>query len=233
MSLDLARLQNVREQGGKTIARCPACAERGMDETGEHLIIQPDGRFGCVVHPGPAGKPHRQRIAKLVGARGVPVIRVRVATAAPASRGAPVPIMNKPKAAPDRTRPESTEVKLGPPLFSLECTDANFREPVDGEWIVGLYREDDGTPVPVLLWADPNVDLFWDVARREHVKPPRLYLQLSEQPAIDPYPATRLSTEPFACSDADTSIGAGRCVRLRHPSCGMECILGGVDNASQ
>ena len=67
MSLDLTRLENVHEEGRKTIARCPACAERGMDETGEHLIIQPDGRFGCVVHPGAAGKPHRQRIAKLVG----------------------------------------------------------------------------------------------------------------------------------------------------------------------
>jgi hypothetical protein len=157
-----------------------------MDETGEHLIIQPDGRFGCVVHPGPGGKPHRQRIAKLVGARGVPVIRVRVAAAVPVSRGAPVPIMDNRKPTPQRSRPERIEVQLGSPLFSLECTDANFREPVDGEWIVGLYREDDGTPVPVLLWADPNVDLFWDVARRAHVMPPRDYLQLGEQPQIDP-----------------------------------------------
>jgi hypothetical protein len=191
MSLDVSKLQNVREQGGKTIARCPACAERGMDESGEHLIIQPDGRFGCVVHPGPVGKPHRQRIAKLVGARGVPVIRVRVAASAPAKAGAPVPIMDKPKPALDRSRPERIEVKLGPALFSLECTDANFREPVDGEWIVGLYREDDGTPVPVLLWADPNVDLFWDVARRVHVMPPRDYVRLSEHPQIDPKTAIR------------------------------------------
>jgi hypothetical protein len=186
MSLDVSKLQNVREQGGKTIARCPACAERGMDETGEHLIIQPDGRFGCVVHPGPAGKPHRQRIAKLVGARGVPVIRVRVAAPAPANAGAPVPIMEKPKPSQAPPLPERMQVQIGPPLFSLECTDANFREPVDGEWIVGLYREDVGTPVPVLLWADPNVDLFWDVARHVHVMPPRDYLQLSEQPQIDP-----------------------------------------------
>jgi len=45
--------------------------------------------------------------------------------------------------------------------------------------------------VPLLLWADPNVDLFWDVGRREHVKPPRLYLKLSEQPEIDPHRGTK------------------------------------------
>ena len=201
MSLDLTRLENVREEGGKTIARCPACAEKGMDETGEHLIIRPDGRFGCVVHPGPVGKPHRQRIAKLVGARGLPVIKVRLASTAPAKAGVPVPILDKPKLGPEpeRSSPKSTEA-LGPPLFSLECTDPNFREPEDREWIVALYREDDGTPVPVLLWADPNVDLFWDVARREHVKPPRLYLKLSEQPQIDPitgYPIIQGAVCPF------------------------------------
>ena len=94
--------------------------------------------------------------------------------------------MEKPKPAQERPRPEPTRVQLGPPLFSLECTDANFRDPVNGEWIVGLYREDDGTSVPVLLWADPDVDLFWDVARCVHVMPPRDYLQLNEQPQIDP-----------------------------------------------
>lgn len=205
MSLDLAKLKNVHEQGGKTIARCPACAEVGMDETGEHLVIQADGRFGCVVHPGPTGKPHRQRIAKLVGARGVPVIKVRVAAPAPTNAWAPLPILEKareraPKPEPDCPRSLRNEMKLAPPLYSLECGEPNFREPEDGELIVGLYREDDGTPVPLLLWADPNVDLFWDVARREHVKPPRLYLQLSEQPAIDPvtgFPVIQGAVCPF------------------------------------
>ncbi len=75
---------------------------------------------------------------------------------------------------------------LAPPVYSLECGEPSFREPEDGEWIVGLYREYDGTPVPLLLWADPNVDLFWDVARREHVRPPRIYLKLAEQPQIAP-----------------------------------------------
>ena len=205
MSLDLSKLQNTREQGGKTIARCPACAEAGMDETGEHLVIQADGRFGCVVHPGAGGKSHRQRIAKLVGARGVPVIKVRVAASAPTNAGAPLLLMEKarecaPQPVSDCPRSLRNEMKLAPPIYSLECGDPNFREPEDGELIVGLYRENDGTPVPLLLWADPNVDLLWDVARRQHVKPPRLYLQLSEQPAIDPvtgFPVIQGAVCPF------------------------------------
>jgi hypothetical protein len=194
MSLDLTKLENVRTHGGKTIARCPACAEQGMDESGEHLIIQPDGRFGCVVHPGPDGKPHRQRIAKLAGARGVPAIRVRVAPLA-ANDGRPVPIL-----APVR-RPESrsagkdarslrneagTALHVVPPVYSLECGEPGFREPENREWIVGLYRQDDGALFPLLLWADPKVDYFYDVARRRHVLPPRLYLRLAEQPQMDP-----------------------------------------------
>ncbi len=38
---------------------------------------------------------------------------------------------------------------------------------------------------PVLLWADPKVDLFWDPSRLEHVKPPSSYLMLEDQPKID------------------------------------------------
>jgi len=195
MSLDLTKLENVHEEGRKTIARCPACAERGIDTTGEHLIIQADGRFGCVVHPGPAGKPHRQRIAKLVGTRGVPVIRVRVADPAPAKAGAPLSIMEQARertSQPEPDRPPSlrneprSEPQLVPPFYSLECGEPGFREPVNGEWIVGLYRQEDGTLFPLLLWADPKVDYFWDIALRKHVMPPRLYLKLDRQPAIDP-----------------------------------------------
>jgi len=79
------------------------------------------------------------------------------------------------------SRPE-----LPPPIYSLECGEPGFREPEDGEWIVGLYREDDGTWYPLLLWADPDVDYFWDVARRRRTLPPRLYMKLAEQPQIDP-----------------------------------------------
>jgi hypothetical protein len=82
MSLDPSKLENARQCGKKIIARCPACAEDGHDEKGEHLVIMPDGRFGCVTCPGAAGKQHRQRIYALAGdkttsRRGACMIRVR------------------------------------------------------------------------------------------------------------------------------------------------------------
>lgn len=49
-------------------ARCPACAEHGGDAHGErHLLIEPDGRFGCCANPGDSG--HRRRIWRLAGMR--------------------------------------------------------------------------------------------------------------------------------------------------------------------
>lgn len=49
--IDPKKLTNVVEKDGKTIARCPACAARGNDAKGEHLVIFPDGKFGCVANP--------------------------------------------------------------------------------------------------------------------------------------------------------------------------------------
>jgi hypothetical protein len=72
MALDINKLENVQHKGQKITARCPACAEDGMDEKGEHLVIQEDGKFGCVLHPGASGKPHRQRIYALVGIKTHP-----------------------------------------------------------------------------------------------------------------------------------------------------------------
>ena len=70
MSLDLAKLEQKRERGGKLEARCPACAENGADVTGNHLFILDSGlgKWGCVVNTGDAGKEHRRRIAQLAGA---------------------------------------------------------------------------------------------------------------------------------------------------------------------
>ncbi len=65
--LDTTRLENPRQRGAKMTARCPACAEQGQDTTGEHLVIQPDGRFGCALHGGPKGHGHRRRIFELAG----------------------------------------------------------------------------------------------------------------------------------------------------------------------
>lgn len=97
-----------------------------------------------------------------------------------------------------RSRP--TLPDLLPALHCLEPGQSLYREPEDGELVVGLYREDDGTAAPLLLWADPKVDLFWDFARRHHVKPPMFYIRLTEQPEIDPesgYPVIQGAVCPF------------------------------------
>jgi len=80
---------------------------------------------------------------------------------------------------------DSALPQFGPRFRSLDPRAPQFREPPAGEWIVGLYRSDDGLWFPVLLWADPKVDLFWDPSRLEHVKPPGSYLMLEDQPKID------------------------------------------------
>ena len=69
MSLDLSKLEHVRERGGRIIAQCPACAEEGADRSGEHLVIWEAGAgpFSCITHAGPHGHAHRRRIAQLVG----------------------------------------------------------------------------------------------------------------------------------------------------------------------
>jgi hypothetical protein len=72
MSLNLDRLEKVKERGNFTIARCPACAEEGHDRKGEHLFISDAGKFGCVLYPGEEGKEHRQRIFALVGVNDPP-----------------------------------------------------------------------------------------------------------------------------------------------------------------
>ena len=48
-TLDLDKLENVIERSGKIIARCPACAERGRDSQGNHLVIFDNGAYSCIV----------------------------------------------------------------------------------------------------------------------------------------------------------------------------------------
>ena len=79
MSLDISKLQNARTRGDKTTARCPACAEVGHDQKGEHLFINANGRFGCVVYPGNSieAKGHRKRIFALCGDREIKPLIIR------------------------------------------------------------------------------------------------------------------------------------------------------------
>jgi hypothetical protein len=67
MIIDLTRLENIRKRGDRIIARCPACAKQNHDEKGDHLVIYPNGAFGCVTCPGATGHDHRKQIIALVG----------------------------------------------------------------------------------------------------------------------------------------------------------------------
>jgi hypothetical protein len=82
MSLDVAKLEKVRHLANGVIqARCPACAESGGDQKGEHLRIYGDGRFGCCVHP--KDGEHRKRIYALAGERERREFSVKVAPVRP------------------------------------------------------------------------------------------------------------------------------------------------------
>jgi hypothetical protein len=64
--LDFAKLENVKPlPGGSFRSACPACREAGHDNTGEHLHIDGNGRFGCAKNQGDA--EHRRAIWRLAG----------------------------------------------------------------------------------------------------------------------------------------------------------------------
>ena len=43
MSLNTEKLENVKHKGSCISARCPACAEQGNDNKGNHLFIDEQG----------------------------------------------------------------------------------------------------------------------------------------------------------------------------------------------
>ncbi len=98
MSLDLAKLENVRERGGKIVAACPACREGGADRSGEHLVILDGGagRFGCIAFSGSAGHAHRRRIAELAGNGPTVSAKPYTATRAPTRTARPLPPFRTP-----------------------------------------------------------------------------------------------------------------------------------------
>ena len=67
-SLDPANLEHLQHlDGGSTRAACPACRAAGEDRTGDHLLIDPSGRFGCAKYSGDHN--HRKEIWRLAGTR--------------------------------------------------------------------------------------------------------------------------------------------------------------------
>jgi len=89
MSIDISKLENVRKAGNKTIARCPACAESGQDRKGNHLVIDNDGKFACVMFQGASGHEHRKRIFRLVGIKETPKNTISVKHTSQASHDKP------------------------------------------------------------------------------------------------------------------------------------------------
>jgi len=89
MSLDISRLENARKHRGKITAQCPACAEIGHDQTRNHLVVQADGRFGCVIYAGDSmdARAHRKRIFALCGNRESKPLAVRNAALGRLGRG--------------------------------------------------------------------------------------------------------------------------------------------------
>lgn len=94
MSIDLSQLQNVRRNGNKTIAQCPACAEMGQDKKGNHLVISGDGKFACVMFQGASGHEHRKRMFRLVGIRESPQNTISVKHTSQASHDMPKVVMD-------------------------------------------------------------------------------------------------------------------------------------------
>jgi hypothetical protein len=67
--IDVSSLKGRDKSGGGWEGQCPACAADGLDKTGNHLVVFPDGKFACVVNNGPGGKYHRQRIFRMIGVK--------------------------------------------------------------------------------------------------------------------------------------------------------------------
>lgn len=68
---------------------------------------------------------------------------------------------------------------LSAALYSLRPGDDRYRDPAKEELVIGIYRTG-ATCEAALLYADPLVDLFWDVVCEQHVKPPLFYLRLAD-----------------------------------------------------
>ncbi len=60
MSLDLSKLVGAKRLHGKITAQCPVCQESSQS----HLVVFPDGKFGCVVNSSPE---HRSAIWRAIG----------------------------------------------------------------------------------------------------------------------------------------------------------------------
>lgn len=68
MSLDRAKLRNVKPCADGWTAACPSCGRDGRDQAGEHLKIWRTGAYSCAVHPG--DDAHNKAIFAIAGIGG-------------------------------------------------------------------------------------------------------------------------------------------------------------------
>ncbi|MFZ4484639.1 MAG: hypothetical protein ACOYOL_11745 [Chthoniobacterales bacterium] len=158
MALDLSKLENVHEAGSKTLARCPACAELGLDESGNHLFIRHDGKFGCVLNPGTGGRGHRKRIFALVGVPTVPCrprykIALRVPEATPAVASTAYGPLNFPKVPPVSPQPALPSAHEG---FPSELQTLVAQTACDAARSASLPDFLLRSPVRSMEYSDPN-----------------------------------------------------------------------------
>ena len=169
MGLQIDLLEKLRTiDGGRIQARCPACAESGGDTKGQHLVVYPNGSFGCCIYPG--DKQHRRQIFALVGKKkSIPVITVRKASRdQPARQWTSVSVTMTLPAPPTAANPELPvpsvpEMKSGnrlPPAGTLGTLISYSRAHTGREGITcAPYIEGRGVlPVPSVPEPSNNKD---------------------------------------------------------------------------
>lgn len=156
--LDTSRLEKIKTSNGKTIARCPACAEAGEDRDGKHLAIFPDGRFACVTHPGE--KDHRRRIFELAGVPDDPPPAQHTASSAPKK---PAEIVPWPEACERLAKDESALERLA----KWRGWTADFSRELARAGVIGLHEGRPCFPVHDLSGAVTGRHVFaWEANGR-------------------------------------------------------------------
>lgn len=166
-------LENFVEGCGKSTFRCPACAEDGKDEKGEHGFVYESGAFGCVVNPGDEGKEHRRRMLELapqLGGGKVRKVRRRDTTAEKKARDAKAAALWEAIKAELARQP--SEIPGGATLIprSNHAFFAFCRcfSPGDVVWVGGRY-DSNAAFARHLFFADPAADpsAVWEMIERE------------------------------------------------------------------
>ena len=129
MKIDLSKLTNVTHKAGGAIeARCPACAEGGHDDQGNHLIIYPDGKFGCVANP--KDKDHNKAIIRMVGVYSLPTIPRLEIKRLVIPEVKTIMVLSRPPLVPDPEQDDATEAENVTTAVPVESGDVEGDGPI-------------------------------------------------------------------------------------------------------